>query len=291
MAKKKHRHHPGRLNSFTACISTAMVLILVGTIVFFGIMAESIGRTVRENFTVEVLLDDSLSQGETKLLQREISEMSYTRQVTYISKADAAKAMAEDLGENPNEFIGKNPYPASFEISLKAEYTEPDSLKRYMPSLKQAVGVMDVIYPEEMMTSVSDNIHRISLILLVIAALLGVVSVSLINNTMRLNIAQRRHSIQTMKLVGASWGFIRRPFLWRAFGLGLVASLLADAVLAGGFVALLQWDPENASLVTPAVMIVTLASVAVVGIVLTLVCSFFSVNRHLAMSREEAALY
>ena len=291
MAKKKHRHQPGRLNSITACISTGMVLILIGTIAFFGMMASSIERSIKETFTVQVLLDDSLSQADTRVLQKEISQTAYTREVTYFSKEDAARTMAIDLGEDAKNFVGKNPYPASFEISLNADYTHPDSLKRYMPGLRKAQGVMDVVYPEDLMASVNDNISRISLVLLIVALLLSVVSVSLINNTMRLNIAQRRHSIQTMKLVGASWGFIRRPFLWRAFWIGLVASVLADGVLAAGFVALLNWDPDNASLVTPGVIALTLVIVAAVGIALTLVCAFFSVNKHLAMSRDEAALY
>lgn len=291
MSKKKHRHHPGRLNSLTACISTTMVLILVGIVVFFGTMADSIGRSVKENFTVEVLLDDSLSQADTKLLKKEIGDMPYAKTVTYISKQEATRTMAEDFGVNPKEFVGNSPFPASFEVSLHADYSHPDSLAHFMPSLKKATGVTDVIYPEDLMAQVNDNFQRLSLVLLVVIALLGIVSVSLINNTMRLNIAQRRHSIQTMKLVGASWGFIRRPLLWRAAGMGLVASIMADGVLAAGFWTLLRWDPENASLLTPTVMALTLGSVMVCGVALTVVCAFFSVNRHLAMSRDEAALY
>lgn len=291
MAKKKHRHTPGRLNSITACISTAMVLILVGVIVLFGLMANSLGRSVKENFTVEVLLDDSLSQSDTKKLMSEIAVMPYAKEVTYISKDEATKTMAEDFGLDPKEFVGDSPYPAMFEVFLKAEYTHPDSLDHYMDGLKHATGVTDVVYPSDLMEVIDDNFQSISLILSVIIVLLGIVSVSLINNTVRLNIAQRRHSIQTMKLVGAKWSFIRRPFLWRAAGMGAIASLLASGALAGGFFLLLNWDPESISLVTPLIMGITIASVFACGIVLTVVCAFFSVNQHLAMSRDEAALY
>ncbi|MDO4211052.1 MAG: permease-like cell division protein FtsX [Bacteroidales bacterium] len=291
MAKKKHRHHPGRLNSFTACISTAMVLTLVGIIACFGLMANSLERSVKENFTVQVLLDDSLSQGETKKLMSEIGVMPYAKEVSYISKEEATKAMIEDFGLNPNEVQEGSPYPAMFEVYLKAEYTEPDSLTHYMEGLKKAMGVTDVVYPNDLMEQINDNIRSISIVLLVFVALLGIISVSLINNTMRLNIAQRRHSIQTMKLVGANWGFIRRPFLWRAAGIGLVASILAIAILAGAFFTLFNWDPDSLQFVTPLVMCLTAACVFVFGIVLTVVCAFFSVNKHLSMSRDEAALY
>lgn len=291
MAKKKHNHHPGRLNYFTACISTAMVLILVGIIVFLGLMIDSLERTIKEEFTVEVLLEDSLQQTEVKKLMTEIEAMPYAKQVSYISKEEATRTMAENHGVNPAEFIGESPFPASFEVMLKAEYTEPDSIERHMESLKQATGVTDVIYPGELMKDVNANIQHISLVLFIIILLLGVVSVSLINNTMRLNIAQRRHAIQTMKLVGASWSFIRRPFLLQALGMGAVAGVLADGVLLGFFTTLLRWDPENAQIITSGVIAVTLLCVLLVGISLTLLCAYFSVNRHLAMTRDEAALY
>lgn len=291
MAKRKHRRHHGLLNSLTACISTTMVLILVGTIVFLGLMVGSLERSVKENFTVQVLLEDTLSQPETIKLAEELKLMPYTKEVTYISKEEATRSMAEEYGVNPAEFIGDSPFPASFEVSLVAEYTTPDSLDLYMPRLKKAMGVMDVIYPSDLMEDVNNNIQHISMVIFFIILLLGIVSVSLINNTIRLNIAQRRQSIQTMKLVGASWGFIRRPFLQQALVMGLIASVLADAVLVGGFYALLQWDPNNAANLTVYVMAVTLASVVIVGVSLTLLCAFFSVNRHLAMTRAEATLY
>lgn len=291
MSKKKHRHHPGHLDSVTAGISTTMVLILVGIIVFIGTMADSLGRSVKENFTVEVLLEDSLTKAETLKLQKELTAMPYTKHVTYISKEKATQSMAETFDTDPKEFIGNSPFPASFEIHLHADYADTDSLKRFMPSLKQTLGVTDVIYPEDLMSKVNKNFQQISIVLLIIAGLLAIVSIALINNTMRLNVARRRHSIQTMKLVGASWGFIRHPFIRRALWMGIVAGLLADGVIGSGIYTLMTWDQEVAALITPLVIATTLGTVLVCGVVLTLVCSFFSVNKHLHMSRDEAALY
>lgn len=289
--RKKHKSHPGRLDSMTAFISTTMVLILVGTIVFFTVMADSLSRTVKENFTVEILLEDSISPSQTKAMQSELTAMPYAKHVTYISKDQATKAMAEAYDTDPTEFTGYSPFPASFEVNLKADYTVKDSLDRYMPSLKKAVGVMDVIYPEDLMSVVNQNIKNVSIILLVIASLLALVSIALINNTVRLNIARRRHTIQTMKLVGANWSFIRRPFIRRALWLGLFAALIADGILFGGITTLMQWDGEIAALITPVIIGITLLSVFVFGVVLTLISAFFSVNKHLGMTADEAALY
>ena len=127
--------------------------------------------------------------------------------------------------------------------------------------------------------------------LLIVAALLGFVSLALINNTLRMSVAKRRHSIQIMKLVGAQWSFIRRPFLWQAFNIGFWAGLVADAVLYGGMYGLMTWDKEISTLITPTVMLVTLVSVPLIGVILTVISAFFSVNKHLGMSRHEAYLY
>ena len=292
MAKKKNRKHSRHLmSSFTACISTTMVLILVGIIVFGGSMAGELERTLKENFTVTLLLDDEISNRQAYDLQTDLRRMPYAKHVRYISKEKATRIQAETMGSDPSEFIGYSPIPASFEVQLRAEYACNDSIETFAPNLRKASGVTDVIYPKDLVAKVNHNFRQISIVLLVIAALLAIVSLSLINNTMRLSIARRRHSIQIMKLIGARWGFIRRPFLINAMGMGLLAGILADGVIFGGIYALMSWDEGVASLISPAIIALTLGSVLLTGIVLTLVCAFFSVNRHLYMSREEANLY
>ncbi len=292
MAKKKNRKHSRHLmSSFTACISTTMVLILVGIIVFGGSMAGELERTLKENFTVTLLLDDEISNRQAYDLQTDLRRMPYAKHVRYISKEKATRIQAETMGSDPSEFIGYSPIPASFEVQLRAEYACNDSIETFAPNLRKASGVTDVIYPKDLVAKVNHNFRQISIVLLVIAALLAIVSLSLINNTMRLSIARRRHSIQVMKLIGARWGFIRRPFLINAMGMGLLAGILADGVIFGGIYALMSWDEGVASLISPAIIALTLGSVLLTGIVLTLVCAFFSVNRHLYMSRDEANLY
>lgn len=268
-----------------------MVLVLVGMVVFFATMADNLSRTLRENFTVEVLIDDSTSNAQARELQTYLRRQPYTRTTHYISKEKATRIQAEAQGIDPEEFLGYSPIPASFEVYLQADYANGDSLGRFMPALRKQPQVTDVVYPEDLMDNVNRNIGKASLVLLAVALLLGFVSLSLINNTMRMSVARRRHSIQTMKLVGARWSFIRRPFMKQAFWIGLWAVLLADGLLYAGIAALLRWDAGIASLITPLVVGVTLGVVAVVGLALTLITAFFSVNKHLYMSREEAHLY
>ncbi len=287
MGKKKNRK-TGNFNKLTSCISTTMVLLLLGTVVFFVTIAENLGRSVRENFTVQVLLDDDIPATETAKMQRELSAAKFTKQVVYISKEQATREQAEALNADPTEFLGYSPIPASFEVALRAEYACTDSLNAYALPLKERAHVSDVIYPQDLIDSVNRNISLVSLILLGVAALLGIVSISLINSTISLSVYARRFTIQSMKLVGAKWSFIRRPFMLQAFWIGFFASALADAMLYAAMYSLMQWDADLASLITPSVVGITLGTVAAAGILLTLLCAFISVNRNLRMSSAEA---
>lgn len=287
--RKKKSPRGGRLDSVTACISTTMVLILVGTVLFFAALADNLSRSLRENFTVEVLLNDSIDQQQAYQLQTLLKSQPYTRQVVYTSKEEATRQQV-DLGMD-NDFLGSSPIPASFEVHLKANYADTDSLQRYMPLLNKDARVSDVIYPGDLMKDVNRNIRKVSIILLIVAILLGFVSLALINNTLRMSVAKRRDAIQTMKLVGAKWSLIRRPFLTQAFYIGLISSILADLALWGAMLGLRSWDEDVSILVTPTVMVLTLIGVPAVGISLTVICAYFSVNRHIGMRRDDSYLY
>ena len=208
----------------------------------------------------------------------------------YISKERGTREMNEALQDDMVDFVGESPIPAEFEVYLKADYACPDSLARYEKEMRKLPGVIDVNYPRDVMESLDRTIPAVGLVLLVVAALLALVSFSLINNTVRMSVYARRYSIQTMKLVGASWGFIRRPFIWQAFRIGLVAALVAGALL-GGALYYLQFEAGLGDiylnqLVTPWVWAATLGTVVVCGICLTMCCAYVSVNRYLHMNNR-----
>lgn len=290
MAEKKKKNG-GALGNITSTISTTMVLILLGAVVMFVTMAMNFSRSVRENFTVEVLLDDSISTRDLMALKNDLKRMPCTKQVNYISKEQGTREMMRDLDGGPEDFLGGSPIPAEYEVFLKAEYANKDSLARYVTALQKRPYVKEVVYPLDLMATMNHTIHIISGVLLAVAALLAFVSFSLINNTVRMSIYARRFSILTMKLVGAKWSFIRRPFMARAFWIGLIAALVADGLLLAGMQALMHMNVNNEfEVITPLVMAATLGSVLVCGLMLTLLCTFFSVNRHLRMTTDQVYL-
>ena len=197
----------------TAAISTTLVLVLLGTIVLFVITARNLSTFVRENINVSVLISDEMDSLQVASMEKALKQAPYAKSVEYISKEDALREEIAAQGIDPTEFIGMNPYTASFEIKINAEHANPDSIGAAVKRLKGNSNVVDVIYSKDLIKSVNDNIRKVSIILLIIAALFTYISFALINNTVRLTIFSKRFIINTMKLVGASWGFIRRPFL------------------------------------------------------------------------------
>ena len=150
--------------------------------------------------------------------------------------------------------------------------------------LRANSNIEDITYQKDFMDQVNANLRKISIVLLVLAALLTFISFSLINNTIRLSVFSRRFSIHTMKLVGASWSFIRWPFIKRAIAEGLVAAIVADGVLAAGIYALYNLEPEILVVVDWRVMTITGVAVLLFGLIITTFCSYLSVNRFLRMS-------
>lgn len=271
----------------TALISTSLVLVLLGTIVLFVLTARNLSNYVKENINVTILLNDDISQGEIESLQKSLEEQQYVKSLKYISKERALHEQCVDMGTDPSEFLGYNPFTASFEVKLKSEYANNQSLEKISKQLKATKKVMDVIYQKELMNAVNNNIQKFSIILLIIAALFTYISFALINNTVRLTIFSRRFIINTMKLVGASWGFIRRPFLNQGLLLGVLSAIIADAIIIGFVYWARSFEPEINTVVNIQVMIIVGISVLVFGLLITFLCTYFSLSKYLKMNSNE----
>ncbi len=285
--KRKTARNRTGLQVVTLCISTTMVLVLLGMMVFSVLTARNLSAYVKENLTVTVMLGDKITDNQAKLLCRDLYRKPYTRHASYISKQQAQREQCAAMGSDPSEFLGFNPFVATLEVQMKSDYANGDSLLWISKELKSLSEVTDVAYQEDLMDKVNSTLRKLSFILLVLAVLLTCVSFSLINNSVRLSIYSRRFLIHTMKLVGASWGFIRRPFIKRAVGVGLVAALLACGALGGGMYALYNYEPNIIMVITWRELAITAASVFCFGIIITSLCSWFSVNKFLKMTAGE----
>ena len=267
---------------FTTGVSTTLVLILLGIVSFFILFAQRLSDSVKENLTVTVLLDGEASRSDIHEFRTALKGERYVYALDYVSKEQALKEQVKAMGSDPSEFLGANPFTASFELRMNALYANSDSLAWITAKLKKNPLVEDVMYLKELVDTVNDNLRRISYVLLGLAVLLALVSFALINNTVRLSIYSGRFVIRTMKLVGASWGFIRRPFMARSFNLGFLSGLLAG-VLIGKATEYYTSDPSLSQYIHVDMLLVVGAAVLLFGLLLTLGCTYVSVNKYLRM--------
>ena len=267
----------------TSSISTTLVLLLLGLVVFFVLAANNLSVYVRENINFSVLISDDMKETDILKLQKRLNNEPFVKETEYISKKQALKEETEAMGTDPQEFLGYNPFTASIEIKLHSDYANSDSIAKIEKLIKRNTNIQDVLYQKDLIDAVNENIRNISLVLLALAVMLTFISFALINNTIRLAIYSKRFLIHTMKLVGASWGFIRRPFLKRNIWSGVLAAFIADTILMGAAYWLVSYEPELIRVITPEVMLLVSGAVLVFGVVITFLCAYLSINKYLRM--------
>ncbi len=271
------------LQWLTTGVSTTLVLILLGAVLFFLLFAHKLSDSVKEDLTVSVLISDATEQQELDRFRKTLSETPFIKSIQYISKEKALQEQIEAMGNDPSEFLGANPFTASLELQMKSEYSNSDSLMWISTFLKQQPCVEDVIYQKELVDAINKNIHRLSYLLLAVAALLLLISFALINNTVRLSLHAGRFVIRTMKLVGASRGFIRQPFMKRSFSLGFLSAIFANGILYGGIHVVVRYDAGLTAYIDNTMLVCVGGAVLLLGLSLTLLCTYFSVNKYLRM--------
>ena len=276
------------LQVVTLCISTTMVLVLLGMVVLSVFTTRNLTNYVKENLVVTVMLEQDMTNPEAQNLCTQLNTRPYIKNLSFISKEQALKEQTTAMGTDPTEFTGgDNPFLSSIELTLQGDYANNDSLAWISKELKNHPKVSEISYQHDLVENVNNTLRKVSLVLLILAALLTFVSFSLINSTVRLGIYARRFSIHTMKLVGASWGFIRKPFINQAVGIGIIAASLATAVLVGFIFGLHQYEAGVFTVITWDVMAITTVVIYISGILITAFCAYISVNKFLRMKAGE----
>lgn len=273
----------------TSSISTMLVLLLLGLVVFFVLSAHTLSVYVKENINFSVLISDDMKESDILKFQKKLDAEPFVKESVYISKKQALKEQSEAMGTDPQEFLGYNPFTASIEIKLNSDYANTDSIAKIEKIIRKNTNIQDIMYQKELIDAVNDNIRNISIVLLCLALVLTFISFALINNTIRLAIYSKRFLIHTMKLVGASWGFIRKPFLMRNIWSGVIAAVIADGILMAAAYMLVSYEKDLIEIITPEIMLIVAVSVLLFGVVITFLCAYFSINKYLRM--KASSLY
>jgi cell division transport system permease protein len=213
----------------TIAVSTiAITLWLLGVFLLFTLNAQKILVHLKEKMMVEVFIDESVSSEAIRSLENQIESLPGVAGVVYISKEEALKRFAHEFGEDPEPLLGENPLPASFEIRLKSGYQTPERAAVVVGQIRNLKGVEEALYHEKLLEAVN-RYGRITLIVSAVLVVIGsLVTVVLIVNTLRLTILSQKRSIQIMSLVGATRGFIRRPYVIQGLLQGFLGGCFAS---------------------------------------------------------------
>lgn len=282
--KKKRRVD---LLFITACISTSLVLLLIGIVALLMITANDLSRHLKQEMTVEVILKESITDAQFSSLRRSIEASPYCAVCSFISKDDALKDMTKAMGTDPSQFLEYNPFYASLNVRLETDYACNDSIKVIEKKISAMEGVREVTWQKDLLDIINSNIRKVAALLLILAMILSLVSFTLINNTIKLTIYAQRFVLYSMKLVGAKWSFIRKPFIRRNLMIGLVSAILTCIMIWYGLKIGLKYEPWLIMLAEPKIIIPVFAIVAIIGLLITGVCALHSVNRFLRMKSGE----
>ncbi|MGL6179454.1 MAG: cell division protein FtsX [Tannerellaceae bacterium] len=271
----------------TSMFSVALVLFLLGSIFLLARIGDTLSSYVKESISFSIVLKENAKQADIDRLQKRLAKEDFVKSTLFISKEQAAKELEAEIGENPETFLGFNPLSSTIEIKLNSEYANPDSLAIIEQQIKTDTQIEDLLYRKDMMQIVNENVKRVGIILLGLAAILSIISFALINNTIRLHIYSKRFLIHTMKLVGATPGFIRRPFIRQNLANGFMAGVLALAMLAGALYYANIEIPGLQGVLTPELLIETAIIVIGAGMLLTTIATWCAVNKYIKMKFDK----
>lgn len=268
----------------TTTVSITLVLFLLGLTFFVAVMGREISSFIKENLSITIELSENTDEAAVSKLQKQLNAKPYIKSVTFISKEEIKKDLIEELGGDPEEILGYTPASNYFDITLKSEYANIDSIKVVEKSLKGQKIVKSFLYSEDTIQMINSNLSKLGTGLLVLAAILMFISFTLIRNTIRLNIYAKRFLINTMQLVGATNGFIRKPFVIRAVCYGVVAAIIANIGITALIYTLTKEFPEIISIIKMQNLVILYVIVIVLGILLPLMATTSAVNRYLKMN-------
>ena len=272
---------------FSVIVSITLVLFLLGFFGFLVFSTKKLANHFKEQVTVTILIKDEAKSADIAQLQKTLSVASFVKSLRFISKDEAAETFSKDIGEDFVSFIGTNPLQNVIDLSLKADYAEPDRMAEIKRELEQNSFVSEVVYDQSLVALIHENVNRIGLVTLVFSALFTFVSVLLINASIRLSIYSKRFIIKTMQLVGATRSFIRRPFIRTNVRLGILSAFLAILLFYGALLAIVKSYPEFSILLDNTILCIVFIGILAMGILISWLSTYFATQRFLNLNTND----
>lgn len=274
--------------------SIALVLFMLGVVSYVTLSALSAARGLQENVVLSVEMADSLFGNEQQEIMRLIEEREQTARVEYLSKEDKVNdsEFRRQFELDIDEILGENPLRNSYEVTLKAEKTSVEDIEAFVEAVGRATGVEYIaVPPVEVVETMQTNISHISIGLIIFLGALLLISLLLLNNTVRLAIYSKRYLINTMKLVGATKWYIMRPLLGDALKQGVWAGVIASALVSLAVYGTELFTPRGIELLGQMEVALIVGSLVLLGIVITVLFSAAAVNKFVNMRSNKIYLY
>lgn len=272
---------------FSVVLSIFLVLFLLGLLGLFVLNSKRISNNFKEEIAMTVFFKNDANDTIIKAFDEELKTAKFAKSYEYVSKEKAAEMHKKDIGEDFMQFLGVNPLQNSFDIYLKADYVVNDSIAKIQNRLRKNEMIADIVYDKQLVDKVNDKIQEISMWILIFSGIFAVISVLLINSSLRLSIYANRFIIKTMQMVGATKSFIRKPFIVRSLILGLIGSLLAVFALIGVLVYF-ETNYDNLGIMDNQLAIAAvLLGVVVLGMLITWLSTFFATQRFLNLRTDD----
>lgn len=289
MSKNREKYTKRSLRSsyFTTFMSTTLVLFMLGVLGLIIFHAQKLSNHVKENIGIRIMIKDNVREADIIQLQKTLDMTDYIKSTEYITPERAAAELQSELGEEFIDFLGYNPLPPSIDLRLKAEYTSIEHISRIENELLQNRNVKEVFYQKSLVHAINKNLKKIGFILLGFSAVLLFISIALINNTIRLSVYSKRFIIRSMKLVGATQGFIRRPFIITGIVQGLYSAFIAIIFLCGIIYFAQQELPELIEFQDFEIFASLFGVVILCGVIISSTSTFFAIRKYLRMKTDD----
>ncbi|MES2778343.1 MAG: permease-like cell division protein FtsX [Bacteroidota bacterium] len=276
-----------KISYLPSIISISLVLFMMGLFGIILINGNKLSNHLLENFQLTIFFNEDASEADIQNINRQIAAHEYTKKAIYVSKEEAAKSFSAETGQDFVTFLGFNPLLPSVELFVKSKFANAETIKQIETELRRNKAVQDVVYQSSIIDEIHKNIKTIGSALMLISMIFLLIAVTLINNTIRLNLFARRFIIKSMQMVGATHWFIIKPFAIKSFLHGLYGGIISCILLSGLLYWTPFWIPEIKALYDNSQFAILFVVVIIAGIIISMVSSMISTNRYLRMKIDD----
>jgi cell division transport system permease protein len=288
MATQDEKYNKRRLKGsyFTTIVSISLVLFMLGLLGLIILHSKKLSDYVKENIGFSIIIKENVKEAGIIQLQKILDATPYVKSTHYITKEEAGKEFAEELGEDFTSFLGYNPLLPTIEVRFRAEYANNDSLTIIKDKILANSNVKEVWYQESLVDLVNKNVRKIGFILLGFSGLLLIIAIALINNTIRLSVYSKRFIIRSMQLVGATRRFISRPFIMKGILQGIIGAFIAIGLLIGIIYISQREMPELVTLQELDLFLSLFGIVILLGVLITWLSNYFAVRKYIKIKSD-----